>query len=78
MCSLLAPPDPRLFSIFLLQPFTVIKTQTRQMVCAIKQSISLDVYGLFSAKLCTGIFLNGKKVLIWVSTLYPNPWGKVY
>jgi hypothetical protein len=48
------------------------------MVRAIKQSIVLDVYGLFSAKLCTGIFLNGKKVLNWVSTLYPNPWGREY
>ncbi len=34
------------FSFFLLQPFTVLMKQTRQAVCAIKQSIFLDVYGL--------------------------------
>ncbi len=36
-----------LFSFFLLQPFTVLIKQTRQAVCAIKQSIFLDVYGFF-------------------------------
>jgi hypothetical protein len=76
MCPLLVPPDPRLFSIFILWLFTVIKTQTRQVVHAIKQSISLDVYGLFSAKLGMGIFINEEKVLSWVSTLYPNPLGQ--
>jgi hypothetical protein len=34
-----------LFSSFLLQPLTVIMRQTRQPVCAIKQSINLAVYG---------------------------------
>jgi hypothetical protein len=33
---------------FLLQPLTVLMKQTRQPVCAIKQSIYLDVYGWYS------------------------------
>ncbi len=34
------------FSIVLfLQPLTVLMKQTRQAVCAVKQSILLDVYG---------------------------------
>jgi hypothetical protein len=33
------------FLFFILQPFTVLMRQTRQAVRAIKQSISLDVYG---------------------------------
>jgi hypothetical protein len=41
MCPLPAPPNP---IFLLLQPFTVLTRQTRQAVCAIKQSISLDVY----------------------------------
>jgi hypothetical protein len=41
MCPLLALPHPRLF---LLCPFTVLMRLTRQVVCAIKQSISLYVY----------------------------------
>jgi hypothetical protein len=51
MCPLLALPHPRLFSIFLLRTFTLLMTQTRQAVCAIKQSIYLDVYGL-ALQLC--------------------------
>jgi hypothetical protein len=47
MCPLLALPHPRIFFFFfILQPFTVLMRQTRQAVHAIKQSISLDVYGL--------------------------------
>jgi hypothetical protein len=34
-----------LFFLFLLWPLTVLMKQTRQAVCAIKQSIYLDVYG---------------------------------
>jgi hypothetical protein len=30
--------------LFLLRPFTVLMKQTRQAVCAVKQSIFLDVY----------------------------------
>ncbi len=41
MCPLLALPNPR----FLLQPFAVLARQKMQAVRAIKQSISLDVYG---------------------------------
>jgi hypothetical protein len=32
------------FSTFLLQPLTVLMKQTGQLVCAVKQSIFLDVY----------------------------------
>ncbi len=42
MCPLLVPPKPK---FFLLPPFAVLMRQTRQAVRAIKQSISLDVYG---------------------------------
>jgi hypothetical protein len=35
--------------LFLLRPFTVLMKQTRQAVCAIKQSIFLDVYGCHTA-----------------------------
>jgi hypothetical protein len=35
------------FLFFTLQPFTVQTRQTRQAVCAFKQSISLDVYGFY-------------------------------
>ncbi len=41
---------------FLLQLFTVLVSQTRQVVCAIKQSISLDVYD------CMPMFLTLKKL----------------
>ncbi len=34
------------FLFLLLRPFTVLMKQTRQAVCAIKQSIFLDVYGM--------------------------------
>ncbi len=34
-----------LFFLFLLRPFAVLMKQTRQAVCAVKQSIFLDVYG---------------------------------
>ncbi len=43
MCLLLALPLPR---PFLQPPLTVLIRQTRQTVCAIKQSIYLDVHGL--------------------------------
>jgi hypothetical protein len=50
MCKLLAQPHPRLF---LLRPFTLLIRQTWQAVHAIKQSISLDVYGwLFDLVYC--------------------------
>jgi len=39
------------FSSFLLQPLTVLMNQTRQPVCAVKQSIYLDVYGHFKCNL---------------------------
>jgi hypothetical protein len=42
------------FSSFLLQPLTVLMKQTRQLVCAIKQSIHLDVYG-HSSSPCTWV-----------------------
>ncbi len=35
-----------LFSSFLLRPLTVLIKQRRQPVCAVKQSINLDVYDL--------------------------------
>jgi hypothetical protein len=47
MCPLLSLTHPRLFSFFILQPFAVQTRQTRQAVCPLKQSISLDVYGLY-------------------------------
>jgi hypothetical protein len=31
--------------LFLLRPLTVLMRQTRQAVCAVKQSIYFDVYG---------------------------------
>ncbi len=33
--------------LFLRWPLTVLMMQTRQVVCAFKQSIYLDVYGLY-------------------------------
>jgi hypothetical protein len=42
MCPLLALPNPK---FFLLGLFTILMRQTKQAVRAIKQSISLDVYG---------------------------------
>ncbi len=41
VCLLLAPHLPRHFLLFLLQPLTVLMKQTKQAVCAIKQSILL-------------------------------------
>ncbi len=41
MCPLLAQLTIGFFSLFLLQPFTVLMKKTR----AVKQSIFLDVYG---------------------------------
>ena len=47
MCLLLAPGfQASFFFPFLMQPLTVLMNQARQAVCAIKQSIYLDVYGL--------------------------------
>jgi hypothetical protein len=34
-----------LFFVLFLQPLTVLMKQTRQVVCAVKQSIFLGVYG---------------------------------
>ncbi len=45
MCLLLAPGFQGFFFLFLMWPLTVLMKQTRQAVCAIKQSIYLDVYG---------------------------------
>ena len=42
MCLLLVQ---LILASFLLQLFTVLMKQTRQAVCAVKQSIFLDVYG---------------------------------
>ncbi len=42
-----------LFFLFLLWPFTVLMKQTRQAVCAIKQSMFLDVYDKTSGVVTT-------------------------
>jgi hypothetical protein len=47
MCPLLALPHPRLF---LPRPFIILLSQTRQAVCAIKHSISLDFYDMSNWK----------------------------
>jgi len=51
----------------LLRPLTVLKKQTRQAVCAIKQSIFLDVYGCHSYLVC-----NYKSEYIQIVYFQPN------
>ena len=45
VCYVPAPSTGLPRHLFLLCPLTVLMKQTRQPVCAIKQSIYLDVYG---------------------------------
>ncbi len=60
-----------LFSSFLLRPLTVLIKQTRQPVCAIKQSIYLDVYGPSPVRLpCFGrLLINPAHLPCFVNVL---------
>ncbi len=62
MCPLLAQLIIGFFIFFLLQPFTVLMKQTRQSICAVKQSIFLDVYGPKSkgVEICAHCYLSGR------------------
>jgi len=71
MCSLLAPPNPK---GFLLRPFRVLMRQTRQAVHAIKQSISLDVYGRSVAKITETVPIL--TLAPWPTEWRPKSWGK--
>jgi hypothetical protein len=73
------------FFSFLPQPFTVLTRQTRQAVCAIKQSISLDVYSFNPSR---GFFLQSFELLVNTFTDLPlnsthtvkkcnHPWNKI-
>jgi hypothetical protein len=55
MCPLLAPPHPRLFYFFHTADIYSTNETKKAGVCAIKQSISLDVYGSIESVLRKGM-----------------------
>ncbi len=56
--------------LFLLQPFAVLMKQTRQAVCAVKQSIFLDVY---ASTLFFIIFQGGGAITFLISFFLQFP-----
>jgi hypothetical protein len=72
VCPLQAQLITGFFSFFLLRQFTVLMKQTRQAVCAIKQSIFLDVYEATWERVV--LFTNGNEwdLLFILGSVYQN------